>query len=128
MYEPIVLSKAEETTKLPPLVVLLRAGAVLKPIVRWPLNICCCKSRLRGAAWLRGAGHGKVLTGAVRRRCCRMVECGAAAHGGHVVVVAVVRGDHGARVVGRVLHMLADRAPCRRTLVVAPVVIRQQPR
>ena len=42
MYEPIVLSKAEETTKLPPLVVLLRAGAVLKPIVRWPLNICCC--------------------------------------------------------------------------------------
>ena len=41
MYEPIVLSKPDERTKLP-LVALLRAGAVLKPIVRWPLNICCC--------------------------------------------------------------------------------------
>jgi hypothetical protein len=44
-----------------------------------------------------------------------------AADGDVVVVLALVGGDHGARVVGRALHVLADGAASSRALVVAPV-------
>jgi len=71
----------------------------------------------------------EVVAGVVRGRRRRRrgpVECGAATRRGHVVVVlALVRGDHGAQVVRRALHMLAHRAPGRRALVVAPAVTRK---
>ena len=53
-----------------------------------------------------------------RRRAAR----GAAAHGHVVVVLALVSGDHGARVVGRALHVLPHGATHRGALVVAPRV------
>ena len=78
-------------------------------------------------------GHARlrreVVAGVVRGRRRGTVERGAAPRGGHVVVVlALVRGDHGAQVVGRALHVLAHRAAGRRALVVAPAVTRQRSR
>nr|ACL53556.1 unknown [Zea mays] len=79
------------------------------------------------AASLRGR-HRRALVarGLLWRHLRRQrgaVERGAAARRGHVVVVlALVRGDHRARVVARALHVLPHQTPCPRALVVAPRV------
>jgi hypothetical protein len=68
------------------------------------------------------AAGGHQGPGTRRRSSSSSSAGGAAAHGHVVVVLALVRGDHGALVVGRALHVLPHRAPRRGALVVAPRV------